>query len=435
LPEKIEGMKKLLEGQFKRQVGATFFTQLMNLILAIINAAIIARWLGPEGKGIIALVMLVPGLLGLFLSGGVSAANVYLAGSRSRDIPSLTENSVKFALLSTIIGIFIVITSIGTGWLSRLVPGINNWLIMLAMVGLPIGLLNGHLSAVLQGLQRILTVNKINLTQALTTVALTVLFVMGFGMDLSGPILSSLAAGMIGLALLIIVLSRAGGVFKPRWNPSGMGATLSFGLRGHLGNLFQFFNYRLDTFFVNYFIGAGEVGIYSVSVGLAELLWYLPNAVGFVIFPKATATKPEVLRAFTPRVFWITLGITALGAIGLVILGKSLIQVVYSLNFVGAYLPMLVLLPGVILLGGAKVLTNEIAGRGYPQYNSLNAGIALILTVILDLILIPRFGILGAALASSIAYTAIFFASVGFYLFVRGRITEFNPERYKQEIK
>jgi O-antigen/teichoic acid export membrane protein len=295
--------------------------------------------------------------------------------------------------------------------------------------------LNGYLSGILLGLQRIITVNMINLVQAMLTLVFTILLVIGLRVGLSGPILSSLGAGMAGLIILIIILRRAGGVFKPRRNPSAMRSILSFGLKGHIGNVLQFFNYRLDMFFVNYFVGSASVGIYGVSVGLAEILWYFPNAIGFVIFPKATATKPEVMSAFTPKVFWITLGVTALGAIGLVVLGKSLIQLVFSLKFVGAYLPMLVLLPGVILLGGAKVLTNEIAGRGYPQYNSMNAGIALILTVIFDLILIPRLGILGAALASSISYAVGFFASVGFYLVVSRRITGSNVERYKREIK
>jgi O-antigen/teichoic acid export membrane protein len=214
-----------------------------------------------------------------------------------------------------------------------------------------------------------------------------------------------------------------------------MHSVLSFGLKGHIGNVLQFFNYRLDMFLVNYFVGPASVGIYGVSVGFAEILWYFPNAVGFVIFPKATATRPEVMSGFTPRVFWVTFGVTALGAGALAILGESLIQVIYSPNFVDAYLPMLVLLPGVILLGSAKVLTNEMVGRGYPQYNSINAGIAFILTVMFDLILIPRLGVLGAALASSISYTAVFLASVGFYLIASRRKTESNLERYKQEIK
>jgi len=124
------------------------------------------------------------------------------------------------------------------------------------------------------------------------------------------------------------------------------------------------------------------------------------------------------MKVFASRVFLITLGVTTFGAIGLVVVGKPLIRLVYSLAFVDAYTPMLVLLPGVILLGGAKILTNELAGWGYPHYNSINAGGAFIVTVILNLTLIPRYGILGAALASSISYAAIFFMAVGFYLTV-----------------
>jgi O-antigen/teichoic acid export membrane protein len=406
-----------------------------GLCLTVVTTAVIARWLGPEGKGIIELALLLPGMLSLFLNGGIGVANVYFAGTRHLDVPVLTENSVKFAIVSTILGGLIVGVLIASGWLLVLVPGISIWLILLALLGVPCRLLSGYLSGILLGLQRIITVNMINLVQAMLTLVFTILLVIGLKVGLNGPILSSLGAGMAGLIILIIILRRAGGVFKPCRNPSAMRSLLSFGLKGHIGNILQFFNYRLDMFFVNYFMGTANVGIYGVSVGFAEMLWYFPNAVGFVIFPKATATKPEVMSAFTPKVFWITLGVTALGAIGLVVLGKSLIQLIFSLKFVGAYLPMLVLLPGVILLGGAKVLTNEIAGRGYPQYNSMNAGIALILTVIFDLILIPRLGILGAALASSISYAVGFFASVGFYLVVSRRKTEFDLETHKQEIK
>ncbi len=223
------------------------------------------------------------------------------------------------------------------------------------------------------------------------------------------------------------LLRREGATFTPLWDLSVMRPTFSFGLRGHIGNMLQFFNYRLDVFIVNYFLGPASVGIYIVSVRVAELLWYLPNAVGFVIFPKAAATRPEALNAFTPRVFRITLGLTALGALGLAVIGKPLIQVIFSSAFISAYVPMLVLLPGVVLLGGAKVLTNEIAGRGYPHYNSVNSGLALVLTVVLDLILIPRHGIVGAAVASSVAYAVIFFTAIGFYLTVSRRANEPTP--------
>jgi O-antigen/teichoic acid export membrane protein len=177
----------------------------------------------------------------------------------------------------------------------------------------------------------------------------------------------------------------------------------------------QFFNYRLDAFLVNFFLGPAGVGIYSVSVALAEMLWYLPNAVSFVIFPRAARTRPEAMNAFTPRVFRTTLALTALGGLALAALGRTLIVLIYGEAFAPAYGPLLALLPGVVLLGGAKVLTNEIAGRGHPQYNSMASALGLGLTIFLDLLLIPRFGVLGAAIASSLAYAAIFVAAIVFY--------------------
>jgi O-antigen/teichoic acid export membrane protein len=411
---------------FKREVFTTFLAQIGGLAFSIITAAIVARWLGPEGKGTLALALLVPGTLSIILNAGIGAANVYFAGSRKLNVPALTENSLKVAIFSTLVGIFIVAILIPSGGLNKLIPGVRLWLILVAMIGLPMGLLNGYLSAILQGLQRIVTVNMINLFQNLLILVLTVLFVVVFAMGLPGALVSYVGSGSLTLVLLIRVLRREGGVFRFRWNLSGMRPVLSFGLKGHIGNIFQFFNYRLDTFFLNYFLGAGGVGIYSVSVGLAELLWNFPHAVGFVIFPKAAASNPETMKVFASRVFRITLIVTTFGAIGLVAVGKPVITLLYSSAFVDAYTPMLILLPGVILLGGAKVLTNELAGWGYPHYNSLNAGVAFILTVILNLTLVPRYGILGAALASSMSYTAIFFMALGFYLTVTRKVGAFG---------
>lgn len=418
---------QVLQGTFKQQVGATLSAQLIGLVLSVANAAIIARWLGPEGKGMLAMILLVPGMLGLFLSGGIGVANVYFAGSGQLGVPSLTANSVGFAIVATILGFGVVGSLVMTGWLEAVVPGIPIWLVLIAMLGLPAGLLGSYFNTILQGLQHIVTVNLVNITKAALTLALTLLLVIGLQLSLIGALVASLGAGAVAALVTGALLRRKGAIFTPLWDLSVMRPTFSFGLRGHIGNVLQFFNYRLDVFIVNYFLGPASVGIYGVSVMITELLWYLPNAVGFVIFPKAAATDPEVMNVFTPRVFRVTLGLTALAALGLAAVGRPLIQFIYSSAFIGAYIPMLVMLPGVVLLGGAKVLTNEIAGRGYPHYNSVNAGLALVLTVVLDLVLIPRHGIAGAALASSIAYTAIFFTAIVFYLSVSRKMKEPMP--------
>ena len=417
----------LTDQRFTRQVGITLITKVGNLSLSIAVAAIIARWLGPEGKGMLALALLVPGMLGLFLSGGINVANVYFAGSKKLDVPALSANSVGFTILITIPGFAIVWGLTSVGWLEAVVPGVPTWIVLLAMLGFPTNLLNGFFSTILQGLQRIEMVNLINLVQRIITLSLTILLVIVWKMSLLGALVAVLASWTLSLLVSCMALRRHGGVLSPKWSYSVLRTTLSFGLRGHIGNVLQFFNYRLDMFIVNFFLGPAGVGIYTVTVRLAELLWYLPNAVGFVIFPKAAASEPEEMNVFTPRVFRITLGLTALGALGLGVIGRPVINFVFSSAFIGAYMPLLVLLPGVVLLGGSKVLTNEIAGRGYPHYNSLNAALALVVTVVLDLVLIPRYGVLGAALASSAAYTTIFFTAIGFYLTVSRDTQDKSP--------
>jgi O-antigen/teichoic acid export membrane protein len=423
-------MRRLPLGRFTKQVGSTFLTQVLVLFIALGNGAITARWLGPAGKGMLGLALLLPTMLGLFLSGGLGAANVYFGGSKRLGIPILSVNSVAFAIIASTLGFLVIVGLTLTGWLTKLVPGVPVWALLLATLALPIGLLSGYFSAILQGLRQITALNAISLGQGTVGLLLTFGLVAGLGWGLAGGILAALLSGLSGLIGMAVFVHRAGGKFRPRWERPIMHKTLSYGLRGYVGNLLQFFNYRLDAFIVNYFIGPAGAGIYGVAVAMAEMLWYLPNSVGFVIFPKAAATSPEEMNRFTPRVFRVTLGLTALGAAALALLGRLLIDLIYSSAFASAYVPLVALLPGVVLLGGAKVLTNEIAGRGYLQYNSINSGIALVLTIILDLVLIPRYGVLGAAVASSIAYTAIFFTAIIFYRAVSRRVaTQSSTEK------
>lgn len=414
-------MFDLFKGQFYQRVGTTFAAQIISAFFAIINAALVARSLGVEGKGVLSLLLLVPNMFGLFLGCGIGVANTYYIGSKRWDVPTLVQNSVGMTVLMSGVGIIGIIGAMISGLLPIVLPNVPLLLVFVALIGFPLNLLNGYLATILQGLQRIFTLNILTIIQSVITLVLNLVLVVGFKLGIVGALSATLLAMVVNLGIIVFLLRQAGARFRPAWDRVVMRSTLSYGLRGYIGNVLQFFNYRLDLFIVNYFLGTAGTGIYSVSVALAELLWYLPNAVGFVIFPKAAASKVEMMNRFTPRVFGITLALTVVSGIGLVVIGHPFIRLVYSADFLPAYGPLLALLPGVILLGSAKVLTNEIAGRGYPHYNSINSGLALIVTIGLDMLLIPRYGVLGASMASSIAYTLIFFTAIGFYYMVSRR--------------
>ena len=78
-------------------------------------------------------------------------------------------------------------------------------------------------------------------------------------------------------------------------------------------------------------------------------------------------------------------------------------------------------------MGGAKVLANELAGRGYPHYNSAVSAMALVVTLLLDVLLIPRWGAMGAAAASSVAYASSFFLSMTLHRTVVRKSTSAVP--------
>lgn len=411
-------------GRFVLHVVTTFGVQWLVLGLTLANAAVIARVLGPAGKGTVTLATLVTTSLVLFLGGGLNLANAYYAGSGRVELPRLTANAVAVALV--VDGLAAILTTLFflTGGWQRLLPGMPAEVLLLALAWFPALLLREYVLGVLQGRQRIPAVNLVNLTQALLTLVGTLGFVAGLGWGLVGAVLAVVVAGWAALGLSIWLVRQEGARLRPRWEGALLKATLSYGLRGWLANILQFFNYRLDTFLLNGFVGAAAVGLYSVAVALAEMLWYLPNAVGFVLFPRAAATPAAVMNRLTPRVLAATLTLTALAAAALAVIGRTLIVLVFSAGFAAAYGPLLALLPGVVLLGGAKVLVNDIAGRGFPQHNSLAAGVGLAVTVVGDLLLIPRYGAVGAGLASSAAYTIVFLMSLFLYRQVSRRHDE-----------
>lgn len=400
---------------FVTLVGSTLATQILLLVLGTITAAIIARTLGPEGKGILQLALMLPAMLSLFLNGGIGVANVHYAGSGRYTVAQLTWNSLLFAFWGTVGGAGIVAAMIAGGHLATVIPGVSTGFFLLSMLVLPMSLLSGYLQTILQGIQAIHAVNRIRLLFGSVNLLLLILFVLILPWGIPGAILATLAATLFSLVLLVRSIVQAGGSFRFKRDREVFGTTLRFGLRGYVGNVLQFFNYRLDVLILNFLLGPASVGIYSVATKLAELVWYFPNAMGFVLFPKAAGSSSQEMNSFTPRVFRITLLISVAAAAAIALVGYPFIILVYTQEFASAFVPLLVLLPGVVLLGSARVLTSDISGRGFPHYNSINAGIVLVVTVVLDLILIPRRGLVGAAAASTIAYSITFLAAVVFY--------------------
>jgi O-antigen/teichoic acid export membrane protein len=148
-----------------------------------------------------------------------------------------------------------------------------------------------------------------------------------------------------------------------------------------------------------------QVAFYSIAVGVATLLWHLPNTVGIVLFPELSSIQNEKkIHVISTMVCRNTLMIAFLGAIFLSIAGKFLIQFIYGTEYIHSVNAMLLILPGVVIMCIYKVLTRNFSSRNRQQVAIMAAAMSLIVNIGLNLILIPRYGIEGAAIASTVSY-------------------------------
>jgi len=180
--------------------------------------------------------------------------------------------------------------------------------------------------------------------------------------------------------------------------------SLNYGIKNWVGNILYGLTNRLDFFLVAYFTSVTQVGYYSVAVSLSDLIGFIPRSFSSILLPKFSRldnVNSEKIAGIIIRhmsFFVILLGFF------FVIFGKQFINILYSEEFLPAYIPFLILILGATFMSINGVLFNFFAANGKPQIPSIILFIGLIVNTLLDLILIPKYSIIGASFASTMAY-------------------------------
>jgi O-antigen/teichoic acid export membrane protein len=179
---------------------------------------------------------------------------------------------------------------------------------------------------------------------------------------------------------------------------------VAFGARAQLGNLLWLINLRLDFMILDAIAGPAVLGIYAVASKAAELMRLPATAVNYVLYPRFTRQPPEVAareaRTLLPRACGLTVVATPL----LVIASGLALPLLFGQRFHAAVEPAWILLIGLAVEGAAAVASAYLCGSGRPGANSFGMGLGVVVTVVLDVMLIPGHQAVGAAVASTAAY-------------------------------
>jgi len=383
----------------------TFSSQIVIFAVGIVTSIILARILGPTGKGVFALIILIPTVMLKLGSLGIEAANVYFTGSKKYNVKDIVSNSLVSAVF---IGLILIVLFFGVSRLnvfqtflkSNQIKPLYLWLVILVV---PFSLLLGFFRSIFLGKEKIIKYNKINILQTVFYLIALIIFLLIFKQGVFGAIVSYILT-TVSITLFVIFLIKKIIEIKFSLNKFLLKDQIKYGLKAYFGNLMQFLNYRLDMFLVAIFLAPAAVGLYSIAVGIAEKIWMLPGAIATVLFPRISSLNDREANNLTPKIARHTFLIIFILSLTLAIFAKPLIKILFGSAFLPSVMPLLILLPGIIALGGAKTLTADLAGRGKPQFGTYASFISLAVNIPLNLYLIPKWGISGAAFASSVAY-------------------------------
>lgn len=398
-----------------------FGTNVILLPLGILGSILIARSIGPGEKGNLDLILATAALLGMILSFSLPTGVTFIVARERVNIRALAIRLILISLVFASVagGVLAILRYLGRAS-SFLPEHMGSWIIVALAVFVCLEMLANFWRAILNGKQEIIKVNHCELAGRFSQVLLlfvlaAVLYVWGRRLFVSALFLLSMGVTVLINILLIRVLSRYWS--ESRDADSSISGVVKFALPSYLGNLAQFLNYKLDVFIVSLYAGFASVGRYTLAVSLAQLLWMLSNGAATVLLPKVAANNTVANVSHTARVTRLSLTASLLSAIALGVVAFYALPRLYGEPFRPSVTALLWLLPGIVAFSSVNVLAAYINGIGKPRLNLIVAVASLTVTVTLDLILIPRFGIVGAALASTCSYTLS--AILTIWLFIR----------------
>ena len=172
-----------------------------------------------------------------------------------------------------------------------------------------------------------------------------------------------------------------------------------------VANLVQFLCYRMDYWFVDYFHGGKELGWYAFASRLAQAFWLLPVMFAGVLFTQVARKKDSYNEKKMLMFMRVLFCINVIAGIGICLVLPFVLAFIFGNIYNESISPFRILLPGMILFCNTTVLAAYFAGKNMVYINLAGSAICFASILTGDLLLIPRFGMNGAALASSIGYS------------------------------
>jgi len=376
-------------------------TRVVLLASGVMASVLIARTLGPEGRGQYAVIVAMVVTAVSLGHCSVEHAQVYLVG-RGADVRGLTANAVVLGLLlGTVVAGLTAVVALAFSYPDD--QSLQHPALPLALPGIPLSIVvlwtNGLL--VLEGRTGVL--NRAMLFSG----AIQIVMLVGLTLSDRLSVTTVVLAWTVNVGASLVLTLPA---LRPRSAYASVPLAreaLGFGLRYHSATIGRFLLLRVDVLILASMKDDRTVGLYALAVTLIELTNLATDAVSTAALRRQTELPLDESSRFTARVVGLSGVFAVLAAVVLVATAPFLVPLVFGEEFRDCLPAVFALAPGVVALAMARSAGNYLVRHNRLLINSVLALGALAINVALNLVLIPRWGITGTGVASSIAYVLL----------------------------
>jgi O-antigen/teichoic acid export membrane protein len=393
--------------RFSVQVAGTLAVRLLMTLNSLIAGVIVARWLGAEGLGTLAVINVTVGTA-VQAGSTLPSANTYFISRDSRRLAPAAINSLVYALVA---GGLLAVAVIGLArWRPEIFGYIPLGLIVVAALSIPFQLVTVTALNIFLAVGQIARLNLLDLggqVFVLVNAVLTlILLKRGLWMLVALNTAASVAVALTVTFLIARLIASQSDTEKGRIHTGLFAEMVRYGIKTHISILAGALIFRADLLVVNHFRGSADAGVYSVASQVAMLLMLLPGVIATLLFPRVTAARDlhGEMTCLVTRHTTLVMSFVCLVAVPM----SFVLPLLYGSRFSDVAVQLLILLPGVFLIALESVLVQHFNATGLPPQIPLLWLATLAINVLLVFTMVPRFGARGAATASTLSYALIF---------------------------
>jgi O-antigen/teichoic acid export membrane protein len=388
----------------------SFGSRIWGLIAGLIVSIVVTRALGPAGRGQVALLGLISSISVMLAYMNIPGSTIYHLNRKKWQLKRMFKSQLLFTTVTTCLGMMIALL-IYMFWPDQNVKQLPP----IAMIFVPgiiaITIYSNNIGSILSALREFSVISIISMTTATIAIPAYLIALWFYRGGVVGWALVGMLVPLVGLVMTGIMVfpkmfqKTNSENFRKRKILSDCSSILSFGIVSQLGNIAWFLTLKADQFIISGILTVEALGFYAVAAGIAENLRLIPMTFGQVLFPYAADKDRQERKLFicacVRLTFWAMI---LLGAI-LIALANPIITVLFGGDFLPAVLPFQILVAGIVFLSIGNMLGYEFNAIGRPKlilYCNLICGA---FNILFNFIIVPQYGLTGAAWVSFITYT------------------------------